>query len=406
MKTAFLMHGIGWGGAAGSLLLLLQSLKNVKVEKHLITTIDRDNLARKEFIKYSDSFKVIDLPQLRNQASDGRTSLKQFNKIINGDYSALIDYLKELEIDILHINSTVFSYLLESLKNELNIKIITHIRETLPAYDNGIIRNYIIEKIEKYSDKIICISDNEAAYFKDSNKIVILPNPFDFDYKYDIKQFYREKNHIESGTLLVAMSGQFSRSKGHLFFLKVINEILSYNEVKNKIKFIVFGLNEYTPLWKVIMKKILGRKDLSYEYKTFIHKHKLESYVDSLPFLYTNEFFNILNEVDIYVRPSLAGDPWGRDVIEAMAFGKPIVATGSSKFFIEDGVNGFLVEPQDCTSLAEKILDLVQNENLRKEIGRRNKEKIKEMCDLEKYGIEIEKILNELLKTVAITKCK
>ena len=100
--------------------------------------------------------------------------------------------------------------------------------------------------------------------------------------------------------------------------------------------------------------------------------------------------------MDIMVRPSCAGDPWGRDIIESMAFGKPVVATGDSEYLVKEGVTGYLVPRQLPERLAEKILDLINNPQKRKVFGENGKERVLGMCDLSKYGSKIMKVYRNL----------
>ncbi|CAN5491680.1 hypothetical protein BH10CHL1_BH10CHL1_34070 [soil metagenome] len=80
----------------------------------------------------------------------------------------------------------------------------------------------------------------------------------------------------------------------------------------------------------------------------------------------------IMAETDIFVLPSiLEGLPLS--VIEAMAYACPIVATavGGIPELIEDGVNGLLCQPADSVDLAQKIQTLVDNPELRGQLGKR-----------------------------------
>ena len=119
------------------------------------------------------------------------------------------------------------------------------------------------------------------------------------------------------------------------------------------------------------------------------------AYIKILP--YTLNVFDALKAMDIVVRPSLSGDPWGRDVIEAMALGKPVVATGTSEFYVENGVTGYLVPPGQPQPLAQKILALINEPAQRKDFGRRGRAKIKRICDLQQYGRKITEIYQGLL---------
>jgi glycosyltransferase involved in cell wall biosynthesis len=60
-------------------------------------------------------------------------------------------------------------------------------------------------------------------------------------------------------------------------------------------------------------------------------------------------------------------------VIEAMAAGKPVVATrvGGVPDLVEDRRSGFVVEPDDDEGLAQRLADLLMDKGLRREMGQR-----------------------------------
>ncbi|WP_369769507.1 glycosyltransferase family 4 protein [Flavobacterium sp. WC2416] len=64
--------------------------------------------------------------------------------------------------------------------------------------------------------------------------------------------------------------------------------------------------------------------------------------------------------------------------IEAMAMGKSVVTSniGWSKEVIDDGIDGFLVQPSQHSEYANKIIQLLQNEGLQKELGIEARKKI------------------------------
>ncbi len=69
-------------------------------------------------------------------------------------------------------------------------------------------------------------------------------------------------------------------------------------------------------------------------------------------------------------------DAFGLVLAEAMAVGTPVIATkvGGIPYVVRDGETGFLVEPRDVNTLTEKMLLLLQDEQLRGEMGQRGKE--------------------------------
>ncbi|OHA91150.1 MAG: hypothetical protein A2758_01580 [Candidatus Zambryskibacteria bacterium RIFCSPHIGHO2_01_FULL_49_18] len=61
--------------------------------------------------------------------------------------------------------------------------------------------------------------------------------------------------------------------------------------------------------------------------------------------------------------PSICFDALPRTVLEAMALGKPVVATcyGGAKEAVIDGVTGFVVNPFDTGRMAEKVLEILKD---------------------------------------------
>ena len=89
-------------------------------------------------------------------------------------------------------------------------------------------------------------------------------------------------------------------------------------------------------------------------------------------FLPNEEFRRLLNSVDLLALPSrIETSPVV--LVEAMASGKPIVAgnTGGIPEVVKNGRNGILVKPNE-NEIANAILRLYNNEDLRKEISKNN----------------------------------
>ena len=67
----------------------------------------------------------------------------------------------------------------------------------------------------------------------------------------------------------------------------------------------------------------------------------------------------VLKMADVLIRLTRRNDPWGRDIIEALAFGKPVIATGTWDGFVKHYQNGFLVTPYS-TALVSHYLDKIK----------------------------------------------
>ncbi len=80
----------------------------------------------------------------------------------------------------------------------------------------------------------------------------------------------------------------------------------------------------------------------------------------------------LLDAADVCVVPSVWQEGFGLAVVEAMARGKPVVATrvGGIPEIIRDGVTGLLVPPGDESALANAIGSLLENRETAAEMGR------------------------------------
>jgi glycosyltransferase involved in cell wall biosynthesis len=69
-------------------------------------------------------------------------------------------------------------------------------------------------------------------------------------------------------------------------------------------------------------------------------------------------------------------------VIEAMAYGRPVVATtvGGIPQLVQDGRTGFLVPPGDAPALRDRIQRLLADPKLRRRFGEAGRERIEKLC--------------------------
>ena len=76
-----------------------------------------------------------------------------------------------------------------------------------------------------------------------------------------------------------------------------------------------------------------------------------------------------------------------RVLLEAMALGKPVVASGVGGIpdLIQDGQNGFLVEPRNAVQLAEKLKILLRDKNLAVAMGKMGRELVQDKFSNERY---------------------
>jgi len=110
-------------------------------------------------------------------------------------------------------------------------------------------------------------------------------------------------------------------------------------------------------------------------------------------FLSNEEILKYLRLSDIYVSTALSDAGIASSTAEAMACQLPVVITdsGENKKWIKDSENGFIVPVKNSKILAEKIIYLIENKNVREKFGQLGRKVIQEKND---YYREMEKMEN------------
>jgi phosphatidyl-myo-inositol dimannoside synthase len=98
----------------------------------------------------------------------------------------------------------------------------------------------------------------------------------------------------------------------------------------------------------------------------------------------------------VFALPS-AGEGFGLVFLEAMAFGRPVIAAaaGGALDLAHDELNGLLVPPQDLASLTAALARLLQSKELRDSLGRRGAAMVREKYQFDSFRSELEQILDE-----------
>ena len=117
----------------------------------------------------------------------------------------------------------------------------------------------------------------------------------------------------------------------------------------------------------------------------------MESKVSYLGF--RKDIPELMAAMDIFVLPSILPDSFPTVILEAMAAGKPVVATlsGGASEMLEDGKSGFLIPIGDVKKGVEAISQLIESEDLRLEMGKAGRVRVLEEFSLESFEEKIKK---------------
>lgn len=186
---------------------------------------------------------------------------------------------------------------------------------------------------------------------------------------------FRKEVGVKEDELLVGLIARITVQKDPVTFIKAAKRVLAKN---NRVKFLIVGDGE--------MKK----KAIEYAIESKIMNHCI--FLD-----FRTDVPTILKAIDVYCLPSLwEGLPIG--VLEAMAMGKPVVATAitGTVELVNHGANGFLFPVRNEIKLAQSILELCSNHALRIEMGLRSRSKIEEEHDIRRMVRDIENVYEKV----------
>lgn len=108
------------------------------------------------------------------------------------------------------------------------------------------------------------------------------------------------------------------------------------------------------------------------EYRDRVRQLGIENHFIFAGLLNLQEIADILRQSDVFTLPCTWGEAFSLVILEAMAAGKPVIATrvGGNPEAVEDGRNGLVVPPHDAQALAAAITRLHDSPDERREMGR------------------------------------
>lgn len=248
-------------------------------------------------------------------------------------------FLKEHKIDIIIDIDIVLDVLSIPAIKGLNVKVISWEHFHYEYEMQSLYRRYILKYSLKRSDYMVTLTERDKKTYMEktgrTERISAIYNPVQEISSYDIVQ--KEQWIITVGQLLWV--------KGIDYLAEVAGYVL---KLYPNWKWLVVGAGEGEPFLR-----------------EYIKDRKLENQLILTG--RTDDVNSYLRKAQIFVMTSRSeGLPMC--LLEAKAFSIPSISfdilTGPSEI-IEDGVNGYLIPPFDSEDMAEKLIRLMQDEDLR-----------------------------------------
>ena len=311
--------------------------------------------------------RLKEIPMLKLEILNFTRGLK--NLLYQRKFLAVLrDYVIKNDINLIHTHHRFPEYMSVKAVKGLDIKTVTSAHSFVSGF----------KKISFMSDKIIAVSKAVGSYVKkkfniEEEKIITLYNPAEEFPEINLIERQRIKTEIGIGKDLKVLlfMGRFNEVKGYDTLLKSFKTI---NEKRKDVILLMCGDIEDRKLERIGIPP--NMKLLSPRRNNFL----------------------LYSIADVVVLPSRV-DPFPLVMIEAGNFKKPFIGgnTGGIAEFIEDNVNGLLVNPGNDKELVEKIIYLLDNKERADSLGNNLYKKVKEKCDYDKYFQKVEEIYNSLI---------
>jgi glycosyltransferase involved in cell wall biosynthesis len=249
-------------------------------------------------------------------------------------------------------------------------------------YENisGIFR-FFYEKAFFYPDAVIRLSKYapEDGKLLKAKKEYIIHNGIEDEFV----EFSRKSNKFEKKSVNILFVGTMIRSKGVCVLLDAC-KILYEKGVDCTVNFVgQFASSEFES-----------------EVKQYISSTELEEMVHLLGVLEGEHKWEKYASADIFCFPSYyESETLSVVLIEALSFELPVVSTlwRGIPSIVKDGYNGFLVPIKNSEAIAEKLLLLIEDANLRIELGTNGRKKYLENFTLEVFHQRLRRTFEDVL---------
>ncbi len=329
--------------------------------------------------------EVVPYPIMRRKYFNPKGIFQYFCGLIK--YSNIIvKRAKQKNINIVHTNTAAT---LEGcfVRHKLKIPQLWDIHEII--VNPKFMYKFTSKIISKYADVTITVSEaaknhlNASGYFSD-NAVKVIYNGVDsmhFSPDNECEYLYEEWN-IPRDVRIVGMVGRVNSWKGQGDFLEAANMLME----------------KYADLYTVLVGGVFEGEE--WREKELADKIEKSPYRDRIINMgYRTDSKAIYKLFDVFVLPSTNPDPLPTVVLEAMSTGKPVVGYrhGGVCEMVKENYNGLFANVREPKDLAKKIDILLENDQLRKEMGENSRKRLVEKFSMSSYIRNYSEAYNSLV---------
>ena len=400
MKVLYVDYSIGFGGSFKSLALTFSGLP--AVEKVLATAQD-DNLVRKWFpetdvcyFRRHVNYRSKGRFESRFPRSlDRRVALKLFAVADTTAFALstamLYRLIKRKRIDLVHLNN---GFIREGAYAAwmAQVPFLVHMRgfpwpigDTAGKPDRWLLESAAARSVAAIIgvSKAVTDSVTEVAY----NRYTIY-DPVDLavaDIAASRRDVIRAEWRLPANAIAIGIFGRVVEWKGQMQF---VNAVVGAMRADPRIRgFIVGDQSDGGPEYFDRVREVIRDSGIADRFVLTGYRSNVDDYFAAM---------------DVVVHASISPEPFGMVVPEAMAAGRPVIATdaGGPHEIVSHGVDGLLVTPGDVASMEAAMHRLVADAQLRHQMGGAGRRKAVAMFSIEANARRVQAVYDNVLRGV------
>jgi len=301
--------------------------------------------------------------------------------------AALVRLIRSRSVAIVHTN-TIHNLYGVTAARVAGVPHVWHFREIV--WQSGLLRRVELAIARWWSTRIIVTSTAIAGMYGPERRwpvqLVRVPNGVETDrfMPGDGTRVRRELN-VAPGQPLIGIVCRLDPWKGVDDFLAAAAQV---------------AVADHDAVFAVVGGPIIGQESYEDALKERARDLGLGARVRFTGWRYgPAEMPDVHRALDVLVLASREPEPFGLVLLEAMATGRPVVATrhGGPLDIVEDGRTGDLVAPRDPGAMARAIVELLRDPARRIRMGTHARERVQQHYTAQQYVAGIEAVYRELV---------